>query len=43
MSLIGVILIVNIILKIVHLISWSWLIVLWPLWFAIVIAILKEV
>lgn len=43
MSVIGVILVVNIILKVSHLILWSWLIVLWPLWLAIVIAILKEI
>lgn len=43
MSVIGVILVVNIILKVAHLVSWSWLIVLWPLWLAILIAICKEV
>lgn len=32
MSVIGVILVVNIILKVAHLVSWSWLVVLWPLY-----------
>ena len=35
-----VILVVNIILKLIGLINWSWWVVLWPLWVSIVIAII---
>lgn len=42
MGLLDVVLIVNIILKIIGIISWSWWVVLWPLWvdFIIIISIL---
>lgn len=43
LGLMDVILIVNIILKIVGVISWSWWVVLWPLWFTIVLVILFEI
>lgn len=39
-DLLTTILIVNIILKYFHLISWSWALVLWPLWISIVIVII---
>lgn len=35
MNTLDVILIVNVVLKIANLVSWSWWIVLWPLWVAI--------
>lgn len=35
-----VILAVNIILKLTGLINWSWWLVLWPIWVAIIIAII---
>lgn len=39
-GLLDVILVVNIILKLVGVINWSWLIVLWPFWVSIVIIII---
>lgn len=39
-DLLTTILIVNIILKYFHLISWSWALVLWPLWVSIAIVII---
>lgn len=44
MGLLDVILVVNIILKLVGIISWGWLVVLWPLWvdFVIIIALWGE-
>lgn len=39
-DLLTTILIVNIILKYFHLISWSWTLVLWPLWVSIAIVII---
>lgn len=35
-GILGVILIVNIILKLTKLINWSWSIVLWPLWISLI-------
>lgn len=40
MDLLTTILIVNIILKYFHLISWSWTLVLWPLWVSIALIII---
>ena len=39
-GLLDVILIVNIILKLIDVINWSWWVVLWPLWVSIAIAII---
>lgn len=39
-ELLDVILVVNIILKLIGIINWSWLVVLWPLWISIVIIII---
>ena len=39
-ELFDVILVVNIILKLVGIINWSWLVVLWPLWISIIIIII---
>lgn len=39
-GLFDVILVVNIILKLVGIINWSWLVVLWPLWISIIIIII---
>lgn len=35
-GILGVILIVNIILKIAGLVEWSWIFVLWPLWVSLI-------
>lgn len=40
LGILDVILIVNIILKLVGVITWSWSVVLWPLWVVIVLVIL---
>lgn len=40
MGILDIILIVNVILKLLNLITWSWGIVLWPLWVSIGIVIL---
>lgn len=40
LGILDVILIVNIILKLVGVITWSWSVVLWPLWVSIVLIIL---
>lgn len=40
MGLLDVILIVNIILKLIGAINWSWWVVLWPLWVSIAILII---
>ena len=37
MGILDVILIVNIILKFIGIINWSWLVVLWPLWVILII------
>lgn len=39
-GLLDVILVVNIILKLVGVINWSWWVVLWPLWVSIAIIII---
>lgn len=39
-ELLDIILVVNIILKLIGIINWSWLVVLWPLWISIVIIII---
>ena len=39
-GLLDVILVVNIILKLIGVINWSWWIVLWPLWVSIAIIII---
>ena len=39
-GLLDVILVVNIILKLIGVINWSWWIVLWPLWASIAIIII---
>ena len=39
-GLLDVILVVNIILKLIGIINWSWWIVLWPLWASIAIIII---
>ena len=43
MGLLDVILVVNIILKLVGVINWSWWVVLWPLWVVIAIIIIIKV
>ena len=40
LGILDVILIVNIILKLVGVITWSWGVVLWPLWITIALIIL---
>lgn len=40
MGLLDVILVVNIILKLIGVINWSWWVVLWPLWVSIIIFII---
>ena len=40
LGLLDVILVVNIILKLIGVINWSWWIVLWPLWASIAIIII---
>ena len=40
LGILDVVLIVNIILKLVGVITWSWSVVLWPLWVSIVLIIL---
>lgn len=39
-GLLDVILVVNIILKLIGVINWSWWVVLWPLWVSIAIIII---
>lgn len=39
-GLLDVILVVNIILKLIGVINWSWWVVLWPLWVSIAILII---
>ena len=39
-GLLDVILVVNIILKLIGVINWSWWVVLWPLWVSITILII---
>lgn len=39
-GLLDVILVVNIILKLIGVINWSWWIVLWPLWVSIIAILL---
>ena len=39
-GLLDVILVVNIVLKLIGVINWSWWIVLWPLWVSIAIMII---
>ena len=39
-GLLDVILVVNIILKLIGVINWSWWVVLWPLWFGVAIIII---
>ena len=39
-GLLDVILVVNIVLKLIGVINWSWWIVLWPLWASIAIIII---
>lgn len=39
-GLLDVILVVNIILKLIGVINWSWCVVLWPLWVSIAILII---
>lgn len=38
MGILDVILIINIVLKLLNLITWSWWTVLWPLWAVLIIA-----
>ena len=40
LGLLDVILVVNIILKLIGVINWSWWVVLWPLWVSVVIIII---
>ena len=40
LGILDVVLIVNIILKLAGVITWSWSVVLWPLWVSIVLIIL---
>ena len=40
MDILAIIFVVNIILKFFHLITWSWIAVLWPLWLILIIEIL---
>lgn len=39
-GILDVILIVNIILKLIGVINWSWLVILWPFWVSIAILII---
>lgn len=39
-GLLDIILVVNIILKLIGVINWSWWVVLWPLWVSIAIIII---
>ena len=39
-GLLDVILVVNIVLKLIGIINWSWWVVLWPLWASIAIIII---
>lgn len=39
-GLLDVVLVVNIVLKLIGVINWSWWVVLWPLWIIIVIFII---
>lgn len=39
-GLLDVILVVNIVLKLIGVINWSWWIILWPLWVSIAIMII---
>lgn len=39
-GLLDIILVVNIILKLIGVINWSWWVVLWPLWVSIAILII---
>ena len=39
-GLLDVILVVNIVLKLIGVINWSWWVVLWPLWVSIAIIII---
>lgn len=38
MGILDVILVINIVLKLLNLINWSWWIVLWPFWVILIIA-----
>lgn len=38
-----IILVVNVILKLAGLITWSWWVVLWPLWFTIIVFIILTI
>lgn len=38
MGILDVILVINIVLKLLNLITWSWWAVLWPLWAVLIIA-----
>ena len=40
MGILDVILIINIVLKLLNLITWSWWAVLWPLWAELIIIII---
>jgi len=40
MGILDVILVINIVLKLLDLITWSWWAVLWPLWVVLIIACL---
>lgn len=40
MGILDVILIINIVLKLLNLITWSWWAVLWPFWAILIIAVL---
>jgi len=40
LSFLNIILLVNIILKLIKIINWSWAVVLWPLWTEIAIIII---
>lgn len=40
MGILDVILIVNVILKLIGVINWSWLIVLWPVWATLAIILI---
>lgn len=40
LGLLDVILVVNIVLKLIGVINWSWWVVLWPLWVSIAIIII---
>lgn len=38
MGILDVILVINIVLKLLNLITWSWWVVLWPFWIILIIA-----